>query len=202
MNSTNSQIPTKVIRKDFFRGALFLSGLIIDLLIGSVGLFWLVQEVVFGLVYQGIPLFDWQIYLVLGVQNVPFILVGIYLLFLFVGIGIYAAIWRRMLNHIDQASSFTLGFVSVIFTSSAIVFSLVPTGLLQLYRIWLIGITGTPSKLLAIFVAIPATALSFGALLGRTGMVYRWSSDKRLMVETVQGKYGFVTSRRLFAVPK
>ncbi len=202
MNSTNSQIPTKVIRKDFFRGTLFLSGLIIDLLVGSVGLFWLVQEVVFGLVYQGIPLFDWQIYLILGVHNVPFILVGIYLLFLFIGSVIYAAIWRRMLNQIDQATSITVGFVSVVFTSSAIVFSLVPAGLLQLYRIWLIGITGTPSKLLAIFVAIPATALSFGALLGRTGMVYRWSSDKRLMIETIHGKYGFVTSRRLFAVPK
>jgi hypothetical protein len=101
MNSINSQIPTKVIRKDFFRGSFFLSGLFIDLLIGSVGLFWLVQEVVFGLVYQGIPLFDWQIYLVLGVHNVPFILVGIYLLFLFIGIVIYAVIWRRMLSRID-----------------------------------------------------------------------------------------------------
>jgi hypothetical protein len=192
----------KVVCKEFFRGSLFLSGLVIDLLVGSVGLYWLVQEVVFGLVYQGIPLFDWQIYLVLGVHNVPLILVGIYLLFLFTGIVAYAAIWRRMLNRIDQATSLTLGFVSVVFTSSAIVFSLVPAGVLQLYRIWLIGVTGTPSKLLAIFVAIPATALSFGALLGRTGMVYRWSTEKRLMVETVHGKYGLVTSRRLFAVPK
>ncbi|MHA2427515.1 MAG: hypothetical protein ACXADB_05795, partial [Candidatus Hermodarchaeia archaeon] len=67
MTSSNSKIPMKVVCKEFFRGSLFLSGLVIDLLVGSVGLYWLVQEVVFGLVYQGIPLFDWQIYLVLGV---------------------------------------------------------------------------------------------------------------------------------------
>jgi hypothetical protein len=57
----------------------------------------MVQEVVFGLVFQGIPLADWQVYFLLGVQNVPLILVAIYLIDMAIAAIAYALFWRYQL---------------------------------------------------------------------------------------------------------
>lgn len=199
MPGKNAQTPTKVVRKDYFRDGLFFFGLFSDLVIGGVGFFWLIQEVVFGLIFLGIPFPDWQVYFLLGVQNVPLILVTIYLIILFIGFIAYALFWRHLLLKVEKQQSVTVGFATVAFASMAIVFSLIPAGVVQLYGIWLVSVTGTPSKIWFIFGALPITALSIGALFGRTGMIYHWADNKRLMVETSYKRYGLVSSRRLLS---
>jgi hypothetical protein len=199
MPERTAQTATKVVRKDYFRSDLFFSGLTVDLVIGGIGLFWMVQEVVFGLVFRGIPAADWQLYFLLGVQNVPLVLVVIYVIDLTVAAIAYALFWRYQLAQVERRQSVSIGFVTVGLASIGI-FWIGLAGLVNLYLYWLAIIKGGFSKFWGIFGLLPLTAVTIGGLLGRTVMVRHWTSSRRLVVETASGRWRMVKSRRLLAI--
>jgi hypothetical protein len=172
----------------------------IDLTVGGVGLYAMFFEVVFGFVYLGIPFADWELYFLLGVQNVPLILAVIYATVIVSAAMTYALFWRHLLFRVGKLQSVSVGFATVALASTAIVFSTVPGILGDLCRIWLASITGTPSKFWAIFGLLPLTGVSIGSFVGRTAVIRRWTRSRRLVVETAHWRWGIVKSRRLLAV--
>jgi hypothetical protein len=200
MPETTTQAATRVVRKSYFRSDIFFLGMAADLPVGGIGLYAMVFEVFFGWCFIGIPLPDWQIYYLVGVQNVPLILGALYLLVAVSAATAYVLFWRHLLFRVEQQQSVSIGIVTAYLASTPLIFSMLPAGLGGMYAVWLWSITGIPSKFWGIFGVLPLTGANIGAFVGRTVMIHHWTRSRCLVVETAYRRWRMVRSRRLLLV--
>jgi hypothetical protein len=200
MPERTAQTPTKVVRKNYFRSDFFFLGLFFDLMVGGIGLFFMVQLVGFGVVFYGIPLRDWEVYFLLGVQNVPLILAAIQVIDVAIAAVAYGLFWRHLLRQVEKRQSASMGASTIILASTGS-FWLGLLAFVMYFMQWWMIVTGAFSKLWATFGLLPlVVAVTIGGLLGRTVMVRHWTRGRRLVVETASGRWMMVKSRRLLAI--
>ena len=199
----SDQNPAEEVTKPFFRHFFFWFGVVLNLVLGGIGLFWIVQMTAFGLIYIQIPAFDWIIYTVWGIHNIPGILIAIYGGFIILGGGLYFLLWRRFLAPLEKEGAVKIGLLAGLLMISGI-FPATLSVLAVQFQQWLAissGYTFT-TKLIGTFFGLPILGVCFGAVLGMILVLRPLSQQYHLFVIEERQKIRFGITRRRMQITR
>jgi hypothetical protein len=195
---TNSvQDTAEEVKIHFFRHFFFWFGVVLNVAIGCIGLFGIVQSTVFGLIYVQIPAFDWMIYAVLGMSNIPWILMAIYCGFIVLVGGLFFLLWRRFLTPLEEKGEVSIGFSAGLYMISGLFPATVYVITIQV-QLWLAVSSGYTfiTKLIGNFIGLPVLGVCFGIVLSTILVFRRLSRKYHLFVIEERRKMGLGVVRR------